>query len=149
MYFFNYVMIIFSQLFLLHIYSYCCYIFNWFSNYLLTQTKYNQNQFMKPQVMNHPVIILILMTKIYQNQKAKCSIQFQIRIVEFFEDSSFQHFSGPKIKILRSEFRVGWQKFNWKQDVRFSRIFDVISSASLLSNSLLLFTFSSQTSSRT
>ena len=140
-------MVIFSQLFLLHIYSYCCYIFNWFSNYLLTQTKYNQNQFMKPQVMNHPVIILILMTKIYQNQKAKCSIQFQIRIVEFFEDSSntFQDTN----KILRSEFRVGWQKFNWKQDVRFSRIFDVISSASLLSNSLLLFTFSSQTSSRT
>ena len=28
------------------------------------------------------------------------------------EDSSFQHFSGQKIKIQRSEFRVVGQKFN-------------------------------------
>ena len=53
---------------------------------------------MKPQVMNHPVIILILMTKIYQNQKAKCSIQFQIRIVEFWRIALSNTFPDKKLK---------------------------------------------------
>ena len=38
---------------------------------------------MKPQVMSHPVIILIQMMKIYPNHKANRSIQFPIRIVGF------------------------------------------------------------------